>query len=173
MTSQARIIIAEAGIETLSAFLKTSDPIIVGAPAAKITSRRLDGDALLAEIEALSAAGEDFVLTPVDPISPFEASLEREQLAGWLLQADAAARAEGGKGVIIGFDPTEPSDRATLDDVASDDEDEVSVRGGQLFRWANVVRASATKGSDSAEFHLVDGTSVHLHADVDWVNRLS
>lgn len=171
MVSNARIIIAEAGIETLSAFVKTADPIIVGAPAAEITSRRLDGDALLAEIEALSAAGEDFVLTPVDPISPFEASLEREQLAGWLAKADVSACMEGGKGVVIGFDPTEPSDRAAYDEV-SIGEDEVSVRGGQLFRWSNVVRASAVKGSDSAEYHFIDGTSIHLHADVDWVNRL-
>ena len=175
-TETIRLKLAEAGVDG-------ADPVIVHLleqpmVQAQVAAKAVSTITTAAGVEASGVDLPEFedvvdvVLTSTRPVSAFEAHLERQQLAGWLVEAKAASDEVEAAGLLLGYDPLNPERTFQPADVSVTDE-LVSLGGAPLFRWDEVARASACRGSHTASYVLVDGRSVFLHADIDWFNALS
>jgi hypothetical protein len=146
---------------------------ILGGFAAACTSETMTVDAIPAD----ALASGSIAIVPTKPLSGVQLGLDREQFEGWIEQAHADAREEGGHGLLLGYDPLRPE--RTIDEGQLGLSDDCVFlwdrpRGaGPMFEWSEVAMVSANRGSPTASVFLVDGRSVFLHAAIDWFNRLS
>lgn len=167
-TVRQKLIEAEAGYDDAVVVHVLEQPMVQAATAATITATVTTVE----DMDLSRVDEDDLVITSTRPISLFEAGLEREQLAGWLIESKAVSDSVKAEGLLLGYDPLNPERTFQPGDVAID-ETGVSLSGEPLFGWNEVARASACRGSHTASYFLVDGRSVHLHADIDWFNALS
>ena len=156
----------------------TLPPIIYDHAGDQPTSRIMRAGDLVAEFGDVVL--DNVAVTLAEAASPVTQHLDRQQLTGWLEQAGVMSAAEGGSGILIGYDPLRPDRKVKVSYAYSDII--VTAGGGivhngttsdVLFAWEDVAAVSANRDEESAMILLADGRSIFLHADVDWDNRLS
>lgn len=151
----------------------TFETVEIRGATAACTSETMTVEA----IDADALARGDIAIAPTKPLSGVQLALDREQFEGWIEQAHADARSEGGHGLLLGYDPLRP-ERSIAEGALGVSDACVFLwdrpRGaGPLFEWSEVAMVSANRGSPTAAVFLVDGRSVFLQAGIDWYNRLS